>query len=216
MITIQQGVNNWVDSKPYLAENMQDGLINLSSLARQMQPDIEKALSKPVKTGAIVMALRRYHQGNLATIRIKAGRLLQKIENIIVRSGISVFTYANTPELNDKLGLLTNDLVKQKELFFTFSYGIFETTIIANSRAETQVLENLRGEKLIASQNELSCITLYLPGENTAIAGYYYSILRLIAWEGINLEEVLSTTNEFSLIIHDRDVDRAFSVLKSK
>lgn len=213
MVTIQQAVNNWVNTKSFLVESLQDGLINLSSLARQMQPEIEQELAKRVKPGAIVMALRRYQPGKLSTIRIKAGQLIQKINNIIVRSGISVFTFANSATLNNRLRQLTNSFDLQKELFFTFSYGVFETTIIVNSRATAQVQALLTEETLVAEQDDLSCITLYLPGENTSIAGYYYSILRVIAWEGINIEEVLSTTNEFSLIILNKDVDKAFSAL---
>ena len=50
--------------------------------------------------------------------------------------------------------------------------------------------------------------------ENTEIAGYYYYILKMIAWEGINIVEILSTTNEFSIILADSDVDRAFSTIQ--
>ncbi|NJK96693.1 MAG: aspartate kinase, partial [Bacteroidales bacterium] len=35
-----------------------------------------------------------------------------------------------------------------------------------------------------------------------------------IAWEGISILEAVSTTNELSIILNDKDVDRAFSVLK--
>ena len=61
-----------------------------------------------------------------------------------------------------------------------------------------------------------ACITHYLPHEKTEIAGYYYYILKRIAWEGINIVEILSTTNEFSIILDETDVDRAFAVLKKK
>jgi hypothetical protein len=62
--------------------------------------------------------------------------------------------------------------------------------------------------------SNLSAITLKLPAGNVQAVGFYYQILKLIAWEGINVKEVVSTTNEFSLIVADEDVDRAFSILK--
>ena len=76
------------------------------------------------------------------------------------------------------------------------------------------LLNTLKNENQLASTEKLSCITLYLPDENTEIAGYYYFILKKIAWEGINIIEILSTTNEFSIILDEKDVDKAFSILK--
>jgi hypothetical protein len=214
MITIQQAIGQIIKSKPFLEEAIDEGLINLSSLARKLIPEVENILMKPVKQGAIVMALKRHQPGRLAAINIKAGSLLNNLSNIIVRSNICVFTFENSPGLYGKITDLAKYLQAQKGLFFTFSYGIFETTLIVNLRAEEQIIEKLKGENKLAFQSNLSCITLYLPDENTEIAGYYYLILKLLAWEGINIVEVLSTTNEFSLIIEEISVDKAFSVLK--
>jgi len=214
MITIQQAISKIIKARPFLEEAIEEGLINLSSLARTLIPDVETLLSKPVKKGAIVMALKRHQPGRLSSINIKAGSLLNNLSNIIVRSNISVFTFENSSSLYGRVTSLSASLSDQKGLFFTFSLGVFETTLIVNTRLEQQINEQFAIEHQLAFHNSLSCITLYLPDENTEIAGYYYYILKLIAWEGINIVEVLSTTNEFSIIIHENDVDRAFSVLK--
>lgn len=214
MITIQQAVGQIVKSRPFLEEALSEGLINLSSLARMLIPEVGEMLSKPVKQGAIVMALKRHQPGRLPSINIKAGHSLGSLSNIIVRSDISVFTFENSNTLYGEIAILSKKLLQLKGLFFTFSYGVFETTLFVNSRAEKQIHEQFNAEHHLAFQNKLSCITLYLPNENTATVGYYYFILKQIAWEGINIVEVLSTTNEFSLIIAEIDVDKAFSVLK--
>ena len=70
-------------------------------------------------------------------------------------------------------------------------------------------------EKRTSFTDKLSSVTLKLPAENTEVTGFYYHILRKIAWEGINIVEVISTTNEFTIVVNDKDVDKAFSVLKS-
>ena len=43
--------------------------------------------------------------------------------------------------------------------------------------------------------------------------GVYYSILKQLAWEGINLVEVSSTYTELTLILHEKDINRAFSII---
>jgi len=45
MITIQEAVDKILKSRPYLEEALNDGLINLTSLARQMVVEIEDVLS---------------------------------------------------------------------------------------------------------------------------------------------------------------------------
>jgi len=161
------------------------------------------------------MAIKRHQPGKLASIKIKGDNLLKNLSNIIVRSNICVLTFENSSTLTKSIAELTVDFSLQKGLFYTFSHGVFETTIILNNSAEDQLLKKLKSEKRLASNHNLSCITLYLPDENTEVAGYYYYILKKIAWEGINIVEVISTTNEFSLILQENDVDRAFSVLKN-
>ena len=59
MVSISHVVEDIVKHRPYLSESLAAGIINVSSLARQLQPDVERALQKGVNTGAIVMALNR-------------------------------------------------------------------------------------------------------------------------------------------------------------
>lgn len=216
MITIQEAVSRILRSKPYLEEALHDGIINLTSLARQIQPEVEARTFKATKTGAIVMAVRRHHPGTLPRIMKNVENILENLSNIIVRSNVSVHTFENSSTLARNLAELSIRLSKMKGLFYTFSQGVFETTVIINRNAEAALLENLKQERSLAESHDLSCITLYLPDENTEIAGYYYYILKKIAWEGINIVEILSTTNEFSIILNEKDVDRAFSILKQR
>jgi aspartokinase len=44
--------------------------------------------------------------------------------------------------------------------------------------------------------------------------GVYYPILKALAWAGINFIEIISVSSELTIIFRDKDVDRAFSVIK--
>ena len=68
-------------------------------------------------------------------------------------------------------------------------------------------------EKALSVIENLSSITIQLPHQNVEIPGVYYYILKKLAWEGINIVEVISTTNEFTLVMKDEEVDRTFSLL---
>src|SRR3954467_2366528 len=59
MLSIATKVEQIVSESAFLTEGMALGLINLSELARQLRPELETALWKPVGQAAVVMALRR-------------------------------------------------------------------------------------------------------------------------------------------------------------
>ena len=63
--------------------------------------------------------------------------------------------------------------------------------------------------------DNLSSVTLKLPEDNYKLSGLYYFILKRIAWENINIIEVISTTNEFTLIVEDENAAQTFNILKN-
>jgi hypothetical protein len=46
------------------------------------------------------------------------------------------------------------------------------------------------------------------------IPGIYYFIFQRLAWEGIIINEVISTSNEFTILVSEEVVDVAFRVIK--
>ena len=85
--------------------------------------------------------------------------------------------------------------------------------VISNVMDET--VEGLfKAEKCTQKAEELSSITVKLPAENVSVPGIYYFIFQRLAWEGIVLYEVISTTNEFTILVNDDQVDIAFKTIK--
>jgi hypothetical protein len=70
-------------------------------------------------------------------------------------------------------------------------------------------------EKSTLKLDNLSSITVKLPQDNISVPGVYYFIFQKLAWEGIVIHEVISTTNEFTIVVSDDQIDIAFKVIKS-
>ena len=100
------------------------------------------------------------------------------------------------------------------DFFYTISQGVYETTVVLSDQIKEEIPRIFEGEKLISNSYGLSSITIKLPMENVEQPGLYYYIFRKLAWEGINIFEVVSTSNEFTILLKDKDIDRAFSVIK--
>lgn len=215
MTTISETVNEIVSRKPFLEETLASGLINLSSLAREIQPEVCEKLNKDVKHGAIVMALKRLKPTINFQINHRVKKVIGLLGDIIVRSNLVDFTFRNTPTLIKAQTRLLERISSRDDVFFTFSKGIYETTIILSDTMEKEVLDIFKDEKMIYKIKNLSSITIKLPEEVAQVFGVFYHILKKLAYEGINIFELVSTTHEFTVIVNDDTVDSAFSVLKN-
>ncbi len=220
MITTPQIVESIIKKSPFLEEALLKNLINISSLARQIQPQVQLHLEQktlresPIKLGAIIMALKRL-KANLNLTDSSVEKVLKKITDITVRSNITEYTYKNSPNLAKKQSQLLDLLTSQTNGFVTFTHGVFETTLFASNHLEQVVQKLFVSEQLVRKMAGLSSITLILPFEATEVPGVYYAILKQLAWEGISFEEIASSFSEVTIFLHQEKVDQAFSALKS-
>ena len=213
MLSIPEVVEEIIRKMPFIEEALADNLINVSSLARQILPEIKDKVKRDVKEAAVVMAIKRMEPGAYRKMQSKINNFLINIGDVVVRSNLSEATYSNSARLFQKQAELLNKTSTKKESFCTFSQGVNESTIIISNDLHDELTTLMQGENCIMQTKGLSSITLKLPKENTQISGIYYYILKKLAWENINILEIISTTHEFTLIVKDEDIDRAFSIM---
>lgn len=214
MITISEIIENLIKQKPFVERALAEGLLNLSAFSRQIKPDVEKTLKKPVTEAAILMSLKRLVPFIEVSISKKIEKATKGFGDIIVRSNLTDFTYKNSDSLIVKQSNLIKLLTNENDVFYTISHGVFETTIVISAQFADMVKKVFNDETLLSASSSISSITIRLPKDNTKIPGLYYYVFKQIAWEGISILEVISTTNELSMILRDKDVDKVFSVLK--
>jgi hypothetical protein len=214
MKTISSVVERYIKTKPFLLSALSEGIINLTSLSRNMMPELEQELGKEVKQGAVVMALKRISEELDFQLNHKILKVLKNIGEITVRSSLIDFTFAVSDSILDKQAMLISDINKQNGIFYTSSRGVNETNIVVSNSVGQLVDQHFVGEKLIQKLENLASITVKLPKENISIPGIYYFIFQRLAWEGIIINEVISTSNEFTILVSEEEVDVAFKVIK--
>ena len=208
-------VEEIIKKSPFLEEALAEGLINLSSLSRQIKAEIDEELNKDVKIGAIVMALKRLSPKFDPTFQLKIRKVVSKLGDITVRSKITYYTFENSESLIDCQSQLLKKLKGKKDIFFAFSQGVYETSIILSDSENNDINDIFKHEKQLQASTGLSSLTIKLPSENADVSGIYYFILKKLAWEGINILDIISTMHEFTIIVNDENIDRAFSILKN-
>lgn len=212
-MNIAQVVDEQISKSPFLEEALSENLINVSSLARKLKPDIEKQLGREIQSGAIVMAINRRPVQASFRISKTIREFMQRLGDIIVRSDLRDYTFENSSELNTCNRLLMDSIAGEKEIFCTISQGVFETTLVVSNLLSGRIKDIYSKEKFISGKERLSSVTIRLPESNTEVSGIYYFLLKQLAWMGINICEVISTTNEVTLVVSEKDVHKAFALL---
>ncbi len=212
MITIGEALGKKIKQTPFLEVGLARGIINLSALARELKPDLEQQLWKDITEASIIMALKRYQAKSHDDTASLAQ--LHKLKNLTVCSNLVEYAFLNSPELLGLQKYLGEKVRDQKELFMNFSQGVIETTLIISEKLQTDIEKRVDKKLIIDKIPNLSSITLRLDIEHIYTPGVQYVLLKALAWEDINLIEVVSSYSEVTVIVEERDVDRAFSCIK--
>ncbi|WP_298474524.1 aspartate kinase [uncultured Maribacter sp.] len=214
MKTISSVVEQYIKKKPFLQSALAQGIINLTSLSRIVKPEIEEELGKDIRNGAIVMALKRLSDDLEFRATHKIIKVLKNIGEITVRSSLTDYTFLASDTILRQQAKLLEEINANQDVFYTSSRGVNEINIVISNLMDS-VVENLFvAEKCTQKAQDLSSITVKLPSENVSVPGIYYFIFQRLAWEGIVLYEVISTTNEFTILVDDAQVDIAFKTIK--
>jgi hypothetical protein len=214
MKTVSSIVENYIKTKPFLLNALSLGIINLTSLSRNIMSELESEFGKEVKQGAVVMSLKRLTEELDFRLNHKINKVIKNIGEITVRSALTDYTFAVSETVLNKQAELISDINAFPDVFYTSSRGVNEINIVISSSVTQLVDKHFVSEKLIQKLDNLASITVKLPKENIVIPGIYYFIFQRLAWEGIIINEVISTSNEFTILVSEDQVDVAFKVIK--
>ena len=214
MKTVSSIVENYIKTKPFLLNALSLGIINLTSLSRNIMSELESEFGKEVKQGAVVMSLKRLTEELDFRLNHKINKVIKNIGEITVRSALTDYAFAISETVLNKQAELLADINAFPDVFYTSSRGVNEINIVVSNTVNALVDKHFVNEKLLQKIDNLASITVKLPRENIVIPGIYYFIFQRLAWEGIIINEVISTSNEFTILVSEEQVDVAFKVIK--
>jgi len=210
IVTISHLVQKIIDQKIYIQESMNKDIVSYSYLAEQIKPEIEEELGKKVKKHAIEMALRRY------TEKLKQKHKDIKFDyssDIIMKTQLCDFAVQRSPSLLEKLKKLYDIVEFKKEDILDIIQGSNEVSIVTNERYKEKFKEILSGEKILNIEEKLVSLTMTFSKDFLYTPGVIFNIIRNIAWENINIYEIVSTNTELSFIIHKKDAIKGYKAL---
>ncbi|PCI06291.1 MAG: aspartate kinase [Flavobacteriaceae bacterium] len=215
MKTVQKIVNDLLKESPFIQDGLSEGYINLSALASKFQPYIEKISRKEIQKGSIVMAIKRHD--NALGSQMHERKIFNYISNLgdtIVRSNLVEYTFKNSDSMLDRQQELLVVLKEHTEAFHYTAKGMYETNIISNSFMSNDIERIYKDETEISNVKNLTSLTMRFPNDVLCVSGIFYFIFKKLANENVNIIELISTSNEFTIVIHKKDTGTAFQVLE--
>jgi len=214
LVTISHLVKKIVNEKPFLQEALAQKIISYGNLAEQLTPKIEEDLGKKIKHSAAVMALRRYSD-ELKDMHEKVKPFDYRSE-IVMKTNICDINVVKSPKLMTKLNKLYGFVDFEKGDILNVIIGNFEISIVTNEKYKDKVIQFLKGEKIVKKESNLVALTIrFGSSEFFNTPGVVFTIIRKLAWENINIYEIVSTMTELTLILDKKNSMKAYDGLQS-
>ena len=215
MVTISHIVKKIIKEQPFVEEGLGNGIISAAGLAEEILPKIEKELGKKVRHPAVVMALRRFSE-EIAANR-KSLKSFDYTGEILMKTNIADFTFVKSPSLLTKLRTIHNLVNFERGDTLNIILGNNEVSIITNEKHVPKLVHFLAGEKIINKEKELVSVTIIFTKDDfTHTPGIIFDAARKLAWNNINIYEIVSTMTELTFILHKKDSMKSYEVLQEK
>jgi len=212
MESVSSMVKKLLKQKPFLLEAFERGILSYGSLAEEFKPLIEQSLNKEVKESAIVMALRRYADDvQRTTPVIRENRLSCEI---VMKTNICDFNMRKTENLLPRLKELYGIVNLGRGDFLNVTIGNDEISIAVSDKYEKEVRDFLGEQENLDFRDGLVSLTLIFSGDFLHTPGVVFQALRKLAWENINVYEIISTMTELTVVIERTASTRGYEALQ--
>ncbi|MBI4439070.1 hypothetical protein HY640_04015 [Candidatus Woesearchaeota archaeon] len=214
MVTISHIVKKIVREHPVIMEALRQEIASYGALAEKLDQPVREELGKPAKHSAIMMALRRYAEElrKRKPQEKKAASLYG--QEIVMKSGIADIGVAKSGTLARKLEGLYRIVDFDKGGQLNLIQGNYEVSIITNERYAPHVLKALSDEKIIVKEKDLAAISMSISKEHLYTPGSLFEAVRKLAWDNVNIFEIVSTATELTFIVSRKDALRAYNSLQ--
>jgi aspartokinase len=211
MVTVSNVVQKLVDDRVFIQESMYRDIISYALLAKQLKPEVQNLLDRQVKKHAIEMALRRYSE----KIRQNHNNIsFDYSSDIIMKTQICDISVQKTSSLVTLIKKMYDIVDFTKGDILNIIQGNFEVSIITNKRNKKRFLDLLKNEKIHNIEEDLISLSMTFSKDFLYTPGVVFNIIRNIAWNNINIFEIVSTNTELTFILNKNDAMKGYNALE--
>lgn len=212
MVTVSHLVKKYIAEHPIVEDAIREGILSNAALAEKIQRPLENELGKEIKLPAVVMALRREQE----TIESYEKRHFKAIhaKELLMKTNLIDITILKSRELFHILQQIYRSVDYGKGDTLNIIHGNYEVSIITNEKHADDFLKLLKKERIIDIQRNLVSLSLTYNKEFVVTLGVIARITKKLAWENVNIIEIVSTTTELAIIVQEKDALRSYQALQ--
>lgn len=212
MPSISTSVERIVMESSFLMEGLSRNLINLSELARQLQPQLESDMWRPVGQAAVVMALRRVAE-RLPDAANQPAPAVRKTGELTTRTELTEYTFRHSDSIGECHRQLLDRTANMEGGFVTVMRGVNEVMVICGRMLTAVVEQVFAGERLLTRQDNLNALTMHLDPSSSRTSGLHHTLLKQLAWEKVEVVNMICTYTEMTILLEQSQTGAAFNVL---
>ena len=214
-LSVAACVKEIINRSPFISEMMSLDLISFSNLARFLKPKVEAMYGKSVNEASIVMAARRYARDVAEESALRKESEERIGYEISMKTNIYDVNLRRSDESARRLVSLYGLVKPSQGDFLNVSIGSHEISLSVSDKYRSAVDEIVNEEDVIHRFTDLVAITIVFKGDFLQTPGILYLAARKLAWEGINIIEVISTMNVLTFVIRKSESSRAYEALNA-
>ena len=213
MASVAAAVKTIINRSPFISEMLIQDVISFSNLAKSLQPKVEALYGESVNTAAIVMAIRRYSEElKEAQKGVVKGRIDYEIQ---MKTNIYDVNFSRDDSFIPRLSELYGIVRPDQGDFLNITIGSNEITLAVSENHRTTVDELTKGQRIVHRYSDLVALTIVFHGDFLQTPGILYLAVRKLAWENINIIEIVSTMNVLTFVIRREDSHKAYEALEA-
>lgn len=208
-MNITKLTESYIAEHPSVKDCLKKGLINYSSLTRQICKD--KDLSEKDNFDAILIACRRYFR-KVSKEKSSEDDVLKilKESKLEVKNKIVVVVLEKDIYYSHILDL-QKDIKKKSELFHIIEGS--NTITLITSQEFLDIVKKYFKNKIIKVTESLAEVTLKSPEDLEDIPGVIAYLTSLLSENGINIIETMSTWTDTLFVIGSKDIAKVMELL---
>ncbi len=212
--SISSCVQEVIDVSPFISEMLIDEVISFSNLARFIKPKVEALYGESVSIASIIMAIRRYAEDLKRNTSIARGD--KRFDyHISLKSNIFDINFMRSEKFLKKLPRLFEQISQEQGDFLNVTLGDRETSLSVSDKYKETVYDMIDRSEILNEVEDCAAVTIVFR-DNAFIEtpGLLYLAVRKLAWEGINVIEVLSTTKVLTFVVERENGTKAYDSLQ--
>ena len=196
-------------AKPVLLAALGMGVVNYSALARALRGEVERRLGREVSEASVKVALIRFRE------RLSRSIAEESVLKVVAESSTTLIDDVGlvTLRASDPLALAPL-LSGVRARLLQITQGVHTLTIVTDSEVLEGLLRKVDPKLVEAVYKDQAAVILVSPREIITTPGVMAYLTTLLAVNGINITQVISTHTDTLFILGRQEAVEAYYLLR--